>query len=200
MAITSSPLLAPDDVARHTFTTVRRGFDPKEVRTYLESLAQGLTSLVEREQQLLEDLSASERRAQNPVLDEATLVAALGQQTARVLHSAHEVADEQVTRAREEADRLVSDATEQAEAAHASAESESTERMAVVEAEAERLVAEATERSSALTEGAQRDSDELRAQAKEECRAMVEEAQQLRARVLADLSRRRNCCMRRSSS
>jgi DivIVA domain-containing protein len=191
MAITSSPLLAPDDVARHTFTTVRRGFDPKEVRSYLESLAHGLTSLAEREHELLEDLAATERRAQNPVLDEATLVAALGQQTARVLHSAHEVADEQLTKAKEEAERLVSDATEQAQAARASAESEATERMVAIEAEAERLVAEATERSSALIEGAQRDSDELRTRAKEECRSMVEEAQQLRARVLADLASRR---------
>jgi DivIVA domain-containing protein len=191
MAITSSPLLAPDDIARHSFTTVRRGFDPKEVRTYLESLAHGLSSLAQREQELLEDLAATERRAQNPVLDEGALVAALGQQTARVLHSAHEVADEQVTKAREEAERLVSDATEQAQAARASAESEAAERMAAVEVEAERLVAEATERSSALIEGAQRDSDELRARAKEECRSMVEEAQQLRARVLADLSGRR---------
>jgi DivIVA domain-containing protein len=191
MAITSSPLLAPDDVARHTFTTVRRGFDPKEVRSYLESLAHGLTSLAQREQELLEDLAATERRAQNPVLDEGALVAALGQQTARVLHSAHEVADEQVTKAKEEAERLVSDATEQAQAVRASAESEANERMAAVEAEAERLVAEATERSSGLIEGAQRDGDELRARAKDECRSMVEEAQQLRARVLADLSSRR---------
>ncbi|MGB7052924.1 MAG: DivIVA domain-containing protein, partial [Acidimicrobiales bacterium] len=191
MAITSSPLLAPDDVARHTFTTVRRGFDPKEVRSYLESLAHGLTSLAEREHELLEDLASTERRAQNPVLDEATLVAALGQQTARVLHSAHEVADEQMTKAKEEAERLVSDATEQAQAARASAESEATERMAAIEAECERLVAEATERSSALIEGAEREGDELRTRAKEECRSMVDEAQQLRARVLADLTSRR---------
>jgi DivIVA domain-containing protein len=191
MAITSSPLLAPDDVARHTFTTVRRGFDPKEVRAYLESLAHGLTSLAEREQQVLEDLAATERRAQNPVLDEATLVAALGQQTARVLHSAHEVADEQLTKAREEADRLLSDANEQAEAARASTESRATERMAVAEAEAERILAEATERATAVMEAAQRESGELQARAKDECRAMVEEAQQLRSRVLSDLARRR---------
>jgi DivIVA domain-containing protein len=191
MTITSSPLLAPDDVARHSFTTVRRGFDPKEVRAYLESLAHGLTSLSEREHQLLEDLAATERRAQNPDLDEATLVAALGQHTARVLQSAHEVADEQVAKAQEEADRLRSDATEQAEATRASADSQATQRMAEVEAEAERIVAEATERSTALVEAAQRESDELQALAKDECRAMVEEAQQLRSRVLSDLARRR---------
>ena len=164
---------------------------PKRSAAYLESLAHGLTSLSEREHQLLEDLAATERRAQNPVLDEATLVAALGQQTARVLQSAHEVADEQVAKAREEADRLRSDATEQAEATRASADSRASERMAEVEAEAERIVAEATERSASLMEAAQRESDELQALAKDECRAMVEEAQQLRSRVLSDLARRR---------
>ena len=123
MTITSSSLLAPDDVARHTFTSVRRGFDPKEVRAYLESLAHGLTGLAEREQQLLEDLAATERRAANPVLDEPTLTAALGQQTARVLHSAHEVADEMVAKAQEAATRLTSEATEQADAVRTAAES-----------------------------------------------------------------------------
>ncbi len=42
MTITSSPHLAPDEVARHTFASVRRGFDPGEVRDYLESIAAGL--------------------------------------------------------------------------------------------------------------------------------------------------------------
>ncbi len=191
MTITSSPLLAPDDVARHTFTTVRRGFDPKEVRSYLESLANGLSSLAEREQQLLEDLAATERRAANPVLDEPTLTAALGQQTARVLHSAHEVADEMAAKAQEAAARLTSDATEQADTVRTAAESRAEERIAEAEAAAAALLEDAAQRSAAVVESAKRDSDELVARAKEECRAMVEEAQQLRARMLADLGRRR---------
>jgi DivIVA domain-containing protein len=191
LSITSSPLLAPDDVARHSFTTVRRGFDAKEVRAYLESLAHGLAGLAEREQQLLEELAAADRRAANPVLDEPTLVAALGQQTARVLQSAHEVADELRGTAREEAERLRSEAIDEATAAREAAEIRANERMAEVEAAAASLLEEAEARAASLLGSARRDSDELRERTKDECRAMLEEAQQLRARVLADLTRRR---------
>ncbi len=52
MTITSSPHLVPDDVVRHTFASVRRGFDPAEVRDYLESIADGLRGLAEREREL----------------------------------------------------------------------------------------------------------------------------------------------------
>ncbi|HEX7459825.1 MAG TPA: DivIVA domain-containing protein, partial [Acidimicrobiales bacterium] len=66
LTITSSPHLAPDDVSRHTFASVRRGFDPTEVRDYLESIATGLRAQVEREQELLAALAEAEERAANP--------------------------------------------------------------------------------------------------------------------------------------
>jgi DivIVA domain-containing protein len=62
MTITSSSHLAPDDVARHTFASVRRGFDPTEVRDYLESIASGLRAHAEREQELLAALADADRR------------------------------------------------------------------------------------------------------------------------------------------
>ena len=60
MTITSSPHLAPDDVARHTFASVRRGFDPTEVRDYLESIATGLRALSDREHELVAALADAE--------------------------------------------------------------------------------------------------------------------------------------------
>ena len=78
MSITSSSHLAPDDVARHTFGTVRRGFDPNEVRAYLESIAIGLRASPNGSSSCSEDLADAEHRAANPVLDEATLTAAVG--------------------------------------------------------------------------------------------------------------------------
>ena len=99
MTITSSPHLAPDDVARHTFASVRRGFDPTEVRDYLESIATGLRGHAEREQELLAALADAEQRAANPVIDESMLTTAVGKETARVLQSAHEAAAEMVARA-----------------------------------------------------------------------------------------------------
>ena len=43
------------------------------------------------------------------MLDDATLTAALGTETARVLHSAHEAAAEMVANAEAEADRLLTE-------------------------------------------------------------------------------------------
>ncbi len=70
MTISSSSHLAPDDVARHSFGSVRRGYDTSEVRAYLESIAAGLRGLAEREHQLLQELADAEYRAAHPVLDE----------------------------------------------------------------------------------------------------------------------------------
>ncbi len=191
MTITSSPHLAPDDVARHTFASVRRGFDPGEVRDYLESIADGLRGLAEREREILQELAASEVRAANPVLDEPTLTEALGKETARVLHSAHEVAAEVLANAEAEAQRLLGEATDTAEQARSRADTLVSDRSAEVE-EAVRVLRERTDLQVATALDKARDEAELMAErAREECRAMVEEAQQLRARVLADLSRRR---------
>jgi DivIVA domain-containing protein len=191
MTITSSPHLAPDDVARHTFASVRRGFDPGEVRDYLESIAAGLRGLAERERELLQELADTEVRAANPVLDEPTLTEALGKETARVLHSAHEAAAEMLANAEAEAQRLLGEATDTAEHARSRADTLVAERSAEVE-EAVRELRERTDQQVAAALDKARDEVELMAErAREECRAMVEEAQQLRARVLADLSRRR---------
>ena len=110
MSISSSSHLAPDDVARHTFGSVRRGFDPNEVRAYLESIAAALKGIGDREQQLLQELAEAEHRAAHPVLDEPTLTAALGTETARVLHSAHEAAAELVAKSEAESNRMLDEA------------------------------------------------------------------------------------------
>ena len=168
MTITSSPHLAPDDVARHTFASVRRGFDPTEVGDYLESLAAGLRGLAEREQELRTALEAAEERAANPVIDERL-----------------------VSEARTESERLLTGATEVNEQAQARADALLTERTAEAEAAAASLRERTEQQVSAALDKVRVDAEELTERARAEGRVMVEEAQQLRARVLADLSRRR---------
>ena len=191
MTITSSPHLAPDDVARHTFASVRRGFDTDEVRDYLESISIALRGVADRERQLLQELAESEHRAANPVLDEPTLTAALGLETARVLHSAHEVAAELVAKADAEANRLRAEADQETGQNRARAGALVAEQTARAEAEVNDLRQRTDQQVSAALESVRHEAEEVLAQAREECRAMVDEAQQLRARVLADLSRRR---------
>jgi cell division initiation protein len=139
MSITSSSHLAPDDVARHTFGSVRRGFDPNEVRAYLESIAVSLRGVADREHELLAELAAAEHRAANPVLDEATLTAAVGTETARVLHSAHEVAGEMVANAEAEATQLLTECRDEIEQIRAQTESRMSEQTAASEAAAGEL-------------------------------------------------------------
>ncbi len=191
LTISSTSRLSPDDVARHTFATSRRGFEPAEVRTFLEMVARELQAAAARERDLLDQLGAAEHRAANPVLDEATLTAALGQETARVLRSAHDAAAELVARADSDATRQRAQAQEEVEKVQARAEQHAVERAAQADAAANEIRRRTQEEMSARLESAKLEVEALVSQARAECRAMVQEAQELRARVLADLTRRR---------
>jgi DivIVA domain-containing protein len=180
LSISSSSNLSPDEVARHTFGTVRRGFDPGEVRSYLDYVADALRVVAEREIELRHEVADAEHRAANPVLDEGTLASALGQETARVLQSAHDASHEMVAKAEAEAARVLAGAQDEIGRSEARAEQSLAERTAQAEA--------------SVTEYRQRTHDEseaMIAQARAECREMIDEAQALRSRVLADLSKRR---------
>jgi DivIVA domain-containing protein len=191
MTISSSSHLAPDEVARHTFASSRRGFDPEEVRAYLESLAKGLRELAEREHEFRRELEDAERRAANPVIDEETLTSALGQETARVLHSAHEASNEMLAKAQAESDRLLNDAREEIAATEARVSAQLSDRTQEAEVVASDFRQRAQEEAVATTAAARTEVETMIAQARSDCRDMIDEAQALRARVLADLSKRR---------
>ncbi|HUC38055.1 MAG TPA: DivIVA domain-containing protein [Acidimicrobiales bacterium] len=191
LTITSSLQLHPDEVARRTFSNARRGFDAVEVRAYLDQVARELAAASEREQELRVLLAEAERRAENPVLDEATLATALGQETARVLRAAHEAAADIQGRAEADANRMVTEAQEEAGKIQALAEQHAVDRASQSEATAAETRRRAQEEAAARVEAAHAESEALLEHARAECRAMLTEAQELRARVLGDLTRRR---------
>ena len=191
MSISSSSRLSADEVARHTFATVRRGFDPAEVRTFLDSVATELRSWAEREADLRTELADAQHLAANPVLDEATLTSALGTETARVLRSAHEAAHDMVAKAESEAERMLDRARSEIDEAETKAEAALAERTSQAEAAVAELRRRVQEESAVVLEAARTEAEAMVAQARTECREMVDEAQALRSRVLADLSRRR---------
>jgi DivIVA domain-containing protein len=191
LTISTTSRLHPDEVARHTFGTTRRGFDPAEVRAFLEQLAQEMATTADREEELRRAVDAAEHLAANPVLDEATLTAALGQETARVLRSAHDAASELVARAQADADRLRTQSQDEASQLQTRSEQNATDRVAQAEAVASDVRRRAQEEMTSKLEASKVEAEELVAQARAECRAMVQEAQEVRARVLADLTRRR---------
>ena len=190
-ATISSARLSASDVVRHSFGVVRRGFDPGEVRSFLELIAKELQSVEAREHDLRRQIAEAEERAKNPVLDEATLTAALGQSSAQVLRNAHEEAARITERAEQAAAEQLRRA--QLQAAELDVASESTIGARIAEAE---LLASALEQSSQrdaeqLLQSARNDGETLVAHAREQGRAMVEQAQEARRRVLEDMDRRR---------
>jgi len=191
LTISSSTRLHPDEVARHTFGTTRRGFDPAEVRTYLEAVAREMVAAADREHELRRAVAEAEHRAAHPVLDEATLTASLGQETARVLRSAHDASADLVAKAEAEAARMRSEAQEEADKLRARTEQSAGERTAEADAAANEMRRRSEEEASGRVESAKLEAEAMIAKSREECRAMVQEAQELRARVLADFTRRR---------
>ena len=153
---TSSPHLNPDDVARHTFASIRRGFDPAEVRDYLESLAAGLRAQAERETELIDALAGAEERAANPVIDDAMLTNAVGKATARVLQSAHDASAEMVANAEVETTRKLTDAQAESERLLAEAAQVNGE----ARARADALLAERTAEAQAAALSLQEQTDQ----------------------------------------
>jgi len=94
MADTPAPI-DPDRILEHSFTAVRRGYDPLEVQRYLLQIANQLRSNRDREAELRHTLDEAEKRTA-PIddLDPSQLTRLLGQETARVLEAAQSAASE----------------------------------------------------------------------------------------------------------
>ena len=129
----SSSRLSGADLSRHSFATVRRGFDAQEVRSFLEQVSRELAAGEQREEDLRRRLAEAEERAEHPVIDESTLTTALGQQSAQVLRNAHEEAARIALQAEETAAALVRDAQRLAAETQVQAESAAAERIAEAE-------------------------------------------------------------------
>jgi DivIVA domain-containing protein len=187
----SSSRVSTGDIARHSFATVRRGFDIDEVRAYLQSVSRSIEEFEEREQELRAAVAEAEQRAAHPVVDEATLTASLGQHSAQILRHAHEEAARIVVQAQEGASTLLREAQSQVDELQARTEAASAERVVEVEL----LVANAEQESRAerdrIRADARADGEEVIARAKDEGRSLLEQVQEARRRVLADLASRR---------
>ena len=187
----SSGTLSPDEVAGRTFALTFRGFDPTEVRTYLGRMADELRRAADRERDLRRQLADAEDRAAHPELDEPTLTRALGQEAARLLQTAHEAAADVRARAEESVAKLLREAHEQATGIRGSAETVLGERTAEAEAAAAQIRGSAEGEVAAVMDEARREAESMLEGVRAQCRDMVQEAQDLRAKVLNDLARRR---------
>jgi DivIVA domain-containing protein len=154
----------PEAIAERSFSQVKRGYAESEVRAYLRMVSSDFAAAASRERDLTARIRDLEDQLRRPVLppSDQDLIAALGEETARVLGQARESAIELKNKAEEHARRVVREAQETAR------ELRTTTQQAV-----ETKTREA--------------EDAARNRAKE----IVGEARGLRERVLADLEERR---------
>jgi DivIVA domain-containing protein len=187
----SSSRLGAGDVARATFSPARRGYDPREVRSFLEQVARELSNAEQRIAELRERVAEAERRAKHPVLDEATLASALGTQSAAILRSAHEEAQRVVTAAQARASELLGEAQDRAASVTVEAQSRAATTVSESEQAAAAMDNEARAAAQRLVDSAKTNGEALVARAREQGRSIVEQAQEARRKVLADLLVRR---------
>jgi DivIVA domain-containing protein len=215
------PPLDATGIARRHFSTVRKGYDPDEVRAFLHELADMVGRLQRGEAHERERAERAENRADlAEKLDQHRLVELLGEETARVLDAAREAGGDIRTKAEENAARMVREAQTEARSIVDAADQDAASRRLEILAEADQLRREAeaevdlrraegrdlvdvmrreaeTEREAMLTDGeraraeAEATAEQIRAAAREQGRRLVGEAQTVRERILGDLARRR---------
>ena len=183
--------LSADLIAQQTFSTVRRGFDPDEVRTFLAKLAAEILALGDRMADLESDLRSAEYRAAHPVIDEETLLGAVGEGTAHILRSAHEAAADIKNRAEENASRILKEAHQKADGLRTEAETVLARRTEEAEAVAARITENAQLEAERLGELARQQAKAIRAQSEAERQALIAGAQATREKILTHLARKR---------
>ncbi|HUR49712.1 MAG TPA: DivIVA domain-containing protein [Acidimicrobiales bacterium] len=169
----------PEDVARRRFSTSFRGFDQHEVRVYLNQIADELARLRARQDELQRELGAA-AQAPPPAMDRESLMAALGEETARIVRTAEEAAGDIRSKAEEAAARLRSEAAADSEAMRG-------EAAVILDQRREQAQAEAAEITRRAEEEAQRLLDDAAWRGQE----MIREAEASRDEVLADLAERK---------
>lgn len=188
---TDVPEMSAELIAARRFAQSWRGYDPTEVQQFLGQVAEQVRALKERCERADAARRDAEQRASHPEIDEAALMAAVGEETAAILRSAKVAASEITAKAQASADAMVSAA--EAKASEIVAEAGSL--LATKTAEAEAAAAEIRETAAAEAENlraaAQERSQELEVEAQRKSEEAVQAAQALREKILSDLARRR---------
>ncbi len=188
MATDSSGPIDPDRILEKTFATVKRGVDPVEVQRYLLQISNQLKSAQQRVAELERQIEQTRRQnAEHDPIDPSNLTKLLGEETTRVLDAAQSAAAEIRAKAEENVARLLREAREEAVRLREDAETLVARRTQEAEQEAA-LIREQSERQRASAEA---EAAAIIEASKQEGREMVVEAQQVRQRMLDDLSRRR---------
>ena len=185
------PDISADLISGRRFAQTWRGYDPEEVKDFLAQVAEQVRTLRERIDIEISARRDADQRAMHPRIDEATLMSAVGDETAAILRSARTAASEIIAKAEANAESIVT-----------AAESKSTDLLAHSEALSTRRAEESEVAANELWTKALADADELRQSAQQDAAAIVQDAAQkgqesieaaevVREKILTDLTRRR---------
>ncbi|MBV8560563.1 MAG: DivIVA domain-containing protein, partial [Acidimicrobiia bacterium] len=187
IVISSEPGVTPDEITRRSFPVVFRGYDQEQVRRYLKKAGDELAAARQREQELRHALEEARRTLAHPELDEATLTAALGEETTRILRSAREASADMRTKAEERVARMVQEADEHGARLRHEAEGVLARRVEEADEAAANIRAAAEADARHVHDRVQAELDAAKARGRE----MIAEAQVVRERIIGDLARRR---------
>ncbi len=195
--------MSAEEIAQRSFSGARRGVSEPEVRSFLRRVADEVAAMRQQLQERADRVAELEEKLRNPPPPtEEQLLESLGAETARVLRSAQQAAEDIRTNATDRADKELREAREQADGMRSGAEEAAETRTRQAEETASRREQEAAEAAAALRADAESDAAGMRARASEEAAAEVEaartqgrdmlaEARAVRERMLADLGRRK---------
>lgn len=180
MASPTDPRAA--SITSREFAVRRKGFDPDEVKAYLGQLAEAVGRLTTERDAAREEVADLRTAAESrPMVDEDQLTAALGEETARVLHSAHKAAAEIKERAEENVARLLKEAAESAGQTRREADADAARQRD--EAQAIRSAAEEARRAAAADSEAE--AARIRAAAETDAEAIRAAAETVRSEAEA---------------
>ena len=193
--------LAPEEVADRSFPTAFRGFDPVQVRSFLQTVADELRRLQDVEATLRvaveergTDQDAGAPAVAPPEDGEAAGAALVEDARAEAERLVKEARDRVATlgaAATAEATRVLDEARVEAARLKATATDDLKGRVEEAEASAVRKIAEAEREAAAIRVKAREEADATIDAARDRGREMVAEAQAARERMLADLAKRK---------
>jgi len=175
------------DVTNANFRTVRKGFDPDEVRSFLEGIGREVGLLEKRLQDVQSRLTDALHRAENPVLDEAQLAAALGSQSAAILRAAHDEASRVTAEGQERSTQIFTQAQERATNYIVEAQARALSIMNEAEVQSQQKDEEARAAAQRLEDSARINGEAIIDRSREQGRAVIEQANEARRQILNDL-------------
>ncbi len=185
------PEMSADSIAGRRFGQTWRGFDPEEVKSFLDQVAAQIRALNERVSSSEVARREAEQRAAHPVMDEATLMAAVGEETATILRSARSAAAEISAKAESAASSRLAAAEAEAADILAKAQAVLSERTVEAQRAAQDILERAQQEAARIQLEAEQSQAEVSADAARRAEETVEGAQALREKILTDLARRR---------